>query len=155
MNESRAGTAPAITLGRVQACLLAAILAVGIVFLLLQVLQTWNVLRSDSSRFGRLTALTRGAICSVLLVNGRVYYGNLVEAGNGFIRLRDVYYVRAVSGGSGAAGNNNVLVNSRVADWDGPEWVVIPQDKVIMLEKVGANSQVAKLIAEDRKIHGG
>ncbi|MHB8428751.1 MAG: hypothetical protein ACYDGU_13590, partial [Acidiferrobacterales bacterium] len=62
VNESRAGTAPAITLGRVQACLLAAILAVGIVFLLLQVLQTWNVLRSDSSRFGRLTALTRGAL---------------------------------------------------------------------------------------------
>ncbi|MHB8348266.1 MAG: hypothetical protein ACYDHM_14060 [Acidiferrobacterales bacterium] len=154
MNESRTSTPPALTPGRVQAYLLTAILVVGIVFLLLQVLQTWNVLRSDSSRFGRLTTLTRGALCSVLLVNGRMYYGSLVEAGNGFIRLKDVYYVRAVSGGSGAASNNE-LVNSRIADWDGPEWLVIPQDKVIMLEKVGANSQVAKLIAEDRKVHGG
>ena len=154
MSEPRTGTDPVVTSERVQSRLLAAILLVGIVFLLLQALQTWNVLRSDSSKFGRLTALTHGAICSVLLVNGQMYYGNLVEAGDGFIRLDDVYYVRAVGAATGSA-SHNVLVNRRLTDWHGPEWMAIPWDKVMMVEKVGANSQVAKLIAVDRKAQGG
>ena len=142
---------------RTQSRLLAAILAIGIAFLLLQAIQTWKSLQADSSQFGRLTALTRGAICSVLLVNGQMYYGNLVESGNGFIRLDDVYYVRTVANkpDTGASTSYNVLVNRQRTDWHGPEWMAIPWSKVMMVEKVGANSQVAKLIAQDRKAHGG
>jgi len=47
------------------------------------------------------------------------------------------------------------LGNRRLTGWHGPEWMGIPWDEVMMVEKVAANSQVAKFIAEVRKAHGG
>ena len=34
-------------------------------------------------------------------------------------------------------------------DWHGPEWMAIPLDKILFIEKVGAQSQLATLIATD------
>ena len=41
------------------------------------------------------------------------------------------------------------LVSRRKVDWHGPEWMAIPLDKILFIEKVGAQSQLAALIATD------
>lgn len=83
-----------------------------------------------------------GSWQSVTLVNGQVYYGRLAEAAPQWVRLTDVYYV--VSNGQG-----NRLVNRQRNDWHGPASQTIPVEKIIMMEAVGPDSQLAKLIAAD------
>jgi len=115
---------------------------------LAELLQAWHALRGDSGA-GSLRAQVRpGSICSVLLVNGQMYYGTLVSGPVGFVELSDVYYVRSVTPPDGTA--QNQVVSRRKVDWHGPEWMAIPLDKVQFIEQVGADSQLAKLIAQDR-----
>ena len=92
-----------------------------------------------------------GALVSVLLVNGQVYYGELVEASAAYVRLANVYYVQSVAA-QAASQPSNQLVNRSKADWHGPQWMSIPIDKVLFIEGIGAKSRLADLIAEEKKL---
>jgi len=115
---------------------------------LAQLIQGWRALRVDAVQLSGLRTTAVGSLCSVLLVNGQMYYGTLSSAEGGFIRLSDVYYVRASAQANGPPASNQ-LVSRRKVDWHSPEWMAIPLDKVLFIEKVSAQSQVATLIATD------
>lgn len=124
--------------------------AVGLLALLTlaQLVQSWRALRVDAVQLSGLRTAALGSLCGVLLVNGQMYYGTLINAEGGFIKLSDVYYVRGNAQGTGPQASNQ-LVSRRKVDWHGPEWMTIPLDKILFIEKVGASSQVATLIATD------
>jgi hypothetical protein len=90
-----------------------------------------------------------GSLTSVFLTNGQIYYGNLLETQAGYIKLGNVYYVQSFVQPDGQ--RNNKLVNRQANDWHSPPWLAIPVDKVVMVEPVGDDSQVAKLIRIDRE----
>jgi hypothetical protein len=126
---------------------LIAVLLAGV--LLVQGVQAWGTWRRESgaTAFGTLAP---GQLCSVLLTNGQIYYGNFAEADAGHVRLQNVYYVQtSVDPATNQAANR--LVNRHKADWHAPEWMLIPADKVVLLEAVGTGSRLAELIEQDRK----
>jgi hypothetical protein len=86
---------------------------------------------------------------AVLLDNGQVYYGKLANTGANFPELTDVYYVQSqVNQATKAV--SNILVR-RGNEWHGPDKMFLNERHVIMIEPVGANSQVAQLIEADKK----
>ncbi len=89
-----------------------------------------------------------GTLCSVLLVNGQVYYGILRNVRPGAIELANIYYVQSFPQANGQTENR--LVNRQKNDWHSPELMAIPNDKVMMLEVVGAQSRLAKLIESEK-----
>jgi hypothetical protein len=116
---------------------------------LAELAQAWSAFRADSPRLTRLDKDARGTLCSVLLVNGQIYYGTLAEAAGGMVKLSEVYYVRVVNEPGGSAQTNQV-VSRRKTDWHSPDWMMIPLDKIVFVEHVGSESQLATLIAQDR-----
>lgn len=89
-----------------------------------------------------------GALVSVQLVSGQVYYGTLQESRPGLVRLSDVYYTQSYTMPNGQPGNR--VVNRKKTDWHGPEAQLIPVEKILLMEVVGAQSPLAKLIAQDK-----
>ena len=89
-----------------------------------------------------------GSLVSVQLVSGQVFYGTLLESRPGFVRLADVYYTQSYTTPNGQPGNR--VVNRHKTDWHGPEAQLIPVEKILMMETVGPQSQLAKLIAQDK-----
>jgi len=90
-----------------------------------------------------------GALHAVTIVGGPVFYGYLDRTTPDALVLNDVYYVQITSE---AQSNQRVnkLVRRSENDWHGPEKMSIPYDKIIMVELVGPNSSVAKLVSEAR-----
>jgi len=84
-----------------------------------------------------------GALHSVMLTNGQVYYGTLTEVARNHLVFSDVYYVESVVD-SKTGERNNRLVSRSANDWHGPVSMSVPIDKVVMIEVVGADSRVAK-----------
>lgn len=123
-----------------------AVLAVGLVIALALAVQAWNVWRQTGER--DIGSFAAGTLCSVLLVNGQIYYGTLQETRPGYIKLVDVYYVQSNVKPDGQ--RDNKLVNRQKSDWHSPLWQLIPSDKIILLEGVGSDSAVAKLIQTDK-----
>nr|WP_315259441.1 hypothetical protein [uncultured Duganella sp.] len=89
-----------------------------------------------------------GGLYSVQLVNGQVYYGVLLEARPAYIRLGDVYYIQPYQQANGQPGNR--VVSRRKNDWHAPESQTIPADKILSLDAVGQQSQLARLIQQDK-----
>lgn len=89
-----------------------------------------------------------GAMYSVQLVSGQVYYGTLLESRQGYVKLGDIYYTQAYTQADGQPGNR--VVNRKKTDWHGPEAQVIPVEKILMIEVVGTQSPLAQLIAQDK-----
>jgi hypothetical protein len=109
--------------------------------------QAWAELRREQN--GPLpAALAAGTLCSVMLVNGQIYYGELRDVDARFVRLQNVYYVQVTAAAPGAPPNNR-LVSRRRADWHAPTVMAIPVDKVLMIEAVGSTSRLAELIKQD------
>jgi len=96
-----------------------------------------------------LTAGPIGTLHSVILTNQQVYYGKLEDIGRGSVTLSDVHYVITVQDQQG--NRNNRLVNRRTNDWHGPTRMVVPVDKIIMLEQVGPDSTVARGFADEAR----
>lgn len=93
--------------------------------------------------------IAKGTLCSVMLVNGQIYYGDLDAANRRYVSLRNVYYVQTLPPAPGAAPANR-LVNRRKADWHAPTLMSIPADKILMIEAVGPDSPLAGLVKQDR-----
>jgi hypothetical protein len=108
---------------------------------------------AERGALSNLRPLALGKLCSVLLVNGQIYYGVVAEAGRDFIRLSDVYYVRSGAAGADGAAQNQ-LVSRRKTDFHAPEWMEIPVEKIVFIEKVGDDSTVARLMAQDHQTPG-
>ena len=87
-----------------------------------------------------------GSLSSVTLSNGQVFFGTLDAVNPDSIVLDDVYYVTT----SADQQNNrqNRLVSREREDWHGPRRMWLPREKILLLEDVGPDSQVAKLIAQ-------
>jgi hypothetical protein len=90
-----------------------------------------------------------GALHSVMLTNGQVYYGKLEEIGRGYVTLSDVYYVSVLTDPQG--NRQNRLMNRQRSDWHAPLKMTIPIEKVVMLEQVGPESTVARGIEQERR----
>jgi len=85
---------------------------------------------------------------AVQVQGGQMFYGVLRGVGANDVQLTDVYYVQAFTQPDGQPGNR--VVNRQKNDWHGPRSLTIPADKVVTIEAVGADSQLARLIAQDQ-----
>jgi hypothetical protein len=88
---------------------------------------------------------------AVLLDNNQLYYGKLVDAGSGFPELTDVYYILSQVNQE-TKEVKKVLVR-RGNEFHGPDRMFLNEHHIVLIEPVGANSEVAKLIEEDKKKH--
>lgn len=86
---------------------------------------------------------------AVLLTSGQVYYGHLEGFGTDHPVLREVYYVR-VQVNPETKQQTNILIR-RGQEWHGPDRMYLNPAHIILVEPVSADSQVAKLIAEQEK----
>ena len=86
---------------------------------------------------------------AVLLSNGSVYFGKLDRLGSAYPVLTDVYYVQS-SVNPETKAVTNVLVK-RGKEWHAPDRMIVNASAIVFIEPVGANSKVARLIAESKK----
>ncbi|WEF33270.1 hypothetical protein [Pseudoduganella chitinolytica] len=93
-------------------------------------------------------AAAPGQRYAVQLANGQMFFGVLRQVGPAHVQLEDVYYVQPFTRPDGGQGNR--LVSRQKNDWHGPQTLTIPADKVVTMELVGAQSQLATLIAQDK-----
>ena len=85
---------------------------------------------------------------AVLLDNGSVYFGKLQGAGTDYPVLTDVYYVQSQANQE-TKEVKNILIR-RGNEWHSPDRMVLNARHIVLMEPVGPNSQVAKLIAQDK-----
>lgn len=116
-------------------------LAIGAVIAACLVVQTW---RGEQSF---LPTNAVGSLHSVVLINNQVYYGRLDRLDRRSISISHVFYVQILSDEKTGA-RTNKLVERAKADWHGPAQMTIAIDKIMYIEAVGPDSQVAKLIRE-------
>lgn len=88
---------------------------------------------------------------AVLLDNNQLYYGKLENAGSGYPELTDVYYILSQVN-QDTKEVKRVLVR-RGNEFHGPDRMFLNEHHIVLIEPVGANSEVAKLIEEDKKKH--
>jgi hypothetical protein len=88
---------------------------------------------------------------AVLLDNNQLYYGKLVNAGSSFPELTDVYYI--VSQVNQETKEVKKVLVRRGNEFHGPDRMFLNEHHIVLIEPVGANSEVAKLIEEDKKKH--
>jgi len=85
---------------------------------------------------------------AVLLDNNQVYFGKLANADSQFPVLTDVYYIQSQVNQETKA-VKSVLVR-RGNEVHGPDRMFLNERHIILIEPVGPDSQVAKLIADDK-----
>jgi hypothetical protein len=88
-----------------------------------------------------------GVLHAVMLINGQIYYGTLAGETAGAVVLEDVFYVQVTADAQSQQRTNRIMRRAET-DWHGPERMSVPHDKILFVELVGAQSQLAKLIAE-------
>jgi hypothetical protein len=88
---------------------------------------------------------------AILLDNGQVYYGKLVNAGSRFPELTDVYYVQSQVNPDTKAVSNTLV--RRGNEWHGPDRMFLNERHVVLIEPVGTGSKVAQLIEADKNKH--
>lgn len=90
---------------------------------------------------------TGTAYQSVALMNGQLFFGRL-EADGDYLALRDVFYIQTRQNPDTRA-VANVLVK-RGAEPHQPDRMLINRQQVLLVEPVKADSQIARLIAEQK-----
>lgn len=86
---------------------------------------------------------------AVALMNGQVFFGRLAPAGDGYVVLRDVFYVQTRQNPETKA-VANVLVK-RGGEPHAPDRMFVNRQQVLLIEPVRPASQIGKLIAEQDK----
>ena len=90
---------------------------------------------------------------AVLLLDGQAYFGHLDDSGeSGTLLLRDVYYFQDAKGGT--TGLPVGLVIRGQEAHEPADGMRINRDKVLAVERVRAESSVAKAIAAERALRG-
>ena len=106
----------------------------------------WHVLRA-----GRIPD-TDSDYQAVALMNGQVYFGRVASAGDGYLALRDVFYVQTRQNPETKA-VANVLVK-RGGEPHQPDRMLVNRQQVLLIEPVKPASQIGRLIAEQNKAPG-
>ena len=83
---------------------------------------------------------------AVFLDNGQVFFGKISDTGSPYLMLREVYYVQTLVE-QDQKKSANILVK-RGSEWHSPEFMRINTRHVLVIEPVGSDSRVAKLIQE-------
>lgn len=112
-------------------------------------IQGWESWKQESGPFGPLQSLAQKSVCAVTLASGQIYYGTLAETKTGYVRLAHVYYVQNAPALNGGPAQFRLL-NRQKNDWHGPDWMAIPTDKILSIENVGTQSNLATLISQDQ-----
>jgi hypothetical protein len=86
---------------------------------------------------------------AVLLSGGMVYYGRLEGFGTPYPVLRDVFYVQSHANPE-TKQVSNILVQ-RGKEWHAPDRMYLNPGHIVLVEPVSPDSQVAKLIADQKK----
>jgi hypothetical protein len=81
---------------------------------------------------------------AVLLDTGQVYYGKLERLNSAFPVLTDVFYVQNKADAQTKV-VSNILVR-RGKEWHAPDRMVLNARHIVLIEPVGPDSQVSKLI---------
>ncbi len=86
---------------------------------------------------------------AVVLSNNQVYFGKLENVHSQYPVLKDVFYILSkVDSETKQAGN--VLVR-RGKELHGPEFMILNRQNILMIEPVKDDSQLSKMIAEQKK----
>lgn len=85
---------------------------------------------------------------AVALMNGQLFYGKLDSADGGFIVLRDVFYVQTRQNPETKA-VANILIK-RGGEAHAPDRMIINRQQVLLIEPVKGDSQIGKLIAQEK-----
>jgi hypothetical protein len=94
-------------------------------------------------------SLARGSLCAVTLSTGQVYYGKLLETGRDYVRLGEVYYAQSTPQANGGPPAFS-LVSRQKNDWHAPGTMVVPVEKILLIEDVSATSRLGQLILQDQ-----
>ena len=84
----------------------------------------------------------------ILLTNGQVFFGRLEGAETPFPVLRDVYYVRSQINSETKQATNTLI--KRGQEWHAPDSMILNASHILSIEPVGPDSQMGKLISENR-----
>jgi len=84
----------------------------------------------------------------VILDNGIAYFGKLEFPGKSFVLLKDVYYIQTQINQETKAQTNTLI--KRGKELHGPDSMYVNTQHIIMIEPVSPDSQVAKLIKEEK-----
>lgn len=103
---------------------------------------TWQALRHD-----RLPQ-TGTPYQSVALINGQLYFGRLAAVEGDYLALHDVFYVQRRQNPETKAIAN--VLTRRGSEPHGPDRMLINRSQVLLIEPVGADSQIARLIGEQQ-----
>jgi|ADurb_Gly_02_Slu_FD_contig_21_700591_length_752_multi_7_in_0_out_0_2 hypothetical protein len=82
----------------------------------------------------------------VILDNGNAYFGKLEFSGKSFVLLKDVFYIQTQINQANNT-QTNVLIK-RGKELHAPDMMYVNTKHIILIEPVGPESQVAKLIKE-------
>ena len=85
----------------------------------------------------------------VLLSNGQAFIGRLEKAGTAFPVLREVYYVRSQTNPETKQVVNALV--KRGQEWHAPDAMILNASHILLIEPVKPDSQMGKLIEENRK----
>jgi hypothetical protein len=116
---------------------------VVILLIALLALEAWPLLSS------RQVLVPPSSYCAVVLDTGQVYFGKLERSAGDYPVLRDVFYIQS-SANPETKQVSNMLVR-RGKEWHGPDYMILNARHIVLIEPVGPDSQVAKLIAEQLK----
>ena len=83
---------------------------------------------------------------AVALTNGQVFFGRIDSLDGNYTVLRDVFYIQSRQNPESKE-VANVLIK-RGAEAHTPDRMVINRQQVLLIEPVGTDSRIAKLIAE-------
>ena len=86
---------------------------------------------------------------AVFLDNGQVFFGKLADTGSPYLTLRDVYYVQTLVEREKKKTAN--LLIKRGSEWHNPDFMRINSRHVVVIEPVGPDSRVARLIREAKR----
>jgi hypothetical protein len=84
---------------------------------------------------------------AIFLTSGQVYFGK-AELGTDYVTLKDVYYVQSQANQKTKEVTNTLI--KRGKEPHGPDIMLISKNDVSFIESVTAESQVAKLIKEQK-----
>ncbi len=86
---------------------------------------------------------------AVLLTNGTAYYGKIESGPPGYLGLNDIYYIQTAVNRETQQQSNALI--KRGNELHAPPRMMVNMQHVIIVEPVGPQSQVARLIAESKQ----
>lgn len=156
VNPQTVGTYPRTSMRlQVPAPIVIALLAAGAAVAGAQIVQA---IRAGDSRLQIVAPGAIGSLHSVFMVGNQVFIGTLESVDHGTVILSDVFYLQSqnaqpaspLTGGVVAPQRGAQLVRRVDGDWHQPTRMAIPIDRVIMMENVGRDSIVSRLVTEGR-----